>query len=74
LSFKAAIDFATLASCALPVLGSMEARGPTARISMPTTRAFLASGLTVAEAAIKLGNIGFILFLPGFSGDFRPVL
>jgi hypothetical protein len=52
----------------------MEARGPTARISMPTTRAFLASGLTMAEAAIKLGNIGFILFLPGFSGDFRPVL
>jgi hypothetical protein len=27
----------------------------------------LVSGLSVAEAAIKLGTLGFIWFLPGFS-------
>jgi hypothetical protein len=37
---------------------------------MPTTRAFLAT----AEAAIKLGKMGFIWFLPGFGGCFMPVL
>ena len=41
---------------------------------MPTTRAFLASGLTAAVAAIKLWNMSFIWFLLEFSGGYMPVL
>jgi hypothetical protein len=68
-AFKAAIDFTTLASWALPALGiNMEvAKKLTARTMKPATSVDLARGLAVAGAPIKLkvmGCMGSSGFMP----------